>query len=125
MKTSWSKTKLVCHPSPPPKGHLILTHFAPTAREYEDEICLNSKEQHVTLHTSQRFGFPAHLSPEIVEVDDSALVRGVHDEGRLLHSVMTHQQDEVSVMHAGMDVVTVADGRCSHVVGATCSMPRV
>jgi hypothetical protein len=52
---------------------------------------------------------------------DLAGVLGVHEEGWLLHDVMPHHDDEVSMTDCHMDVVTIADGCRAHVLRLPCT----
>lgn len=61
----------------------------------------------------------------VVEMDDPSGVRGLHQEGGLLHNVMPHQQNEIGVVHAHMNVVSVAYCSCAHVPWTPCRIPRI
>ena len=48
-------------------------------------------------------------------------VPGVHEEGRLLHNIMPHHDDEVGMTDGHMHVVAITDGCRTHVLRLPCT----
>ena len=51
-------------------------------------------------------------------------ILGVHEEGRLLHDIMAHHDDEVSMTDGHMHIIAVADGSSAHVLWLPCTQKR-